>query len=518
MSPAVGAQPKWPGEPTLDHVAGRAGSLPPGTAPLCSAPSPGAASSPGRVSPLFAPVEFSIEPPPKRQIGSKRCASLGAVRDRRISAVTAAAVAGMLIAGAGLPGAASGYTVKTRRIGPGVKYTRIHDPKGPWRIKIVSVKLARDSTLDVALAQDELPGFERTSSMASRHGAIAAVNGDYALPSGRPVFDFAADGRVAQTALSWGRNFAVDVAETAAHIGHPRMRIRVFSSELFDVAVDRVNDRTPFRADPPLEEVVAFTPAGGSIERPPLRSCAARLRPVGAPRPAFDGHATEIDHVVEKVRCSYKRLAHKGGIIVAAPRASGRAAEVASLVPGLAATLSWRVKWPGVFDTIGGNPTLIEDGVVVEGNVSGGSSFFDRHPRTGVGTTADGRVLLVTVDGRRPRWSVGMTLEELADLFSSLGVTWALNLDGGGSTTMFVRGEVVNRPSDGSERAVSSALLVLRGADQGEPEPAEAAGPSPGLGLLADPGSTGGLAQAASAAGMRLVPGLEAARRAVFDP
>jgi exopolysaccharide biosynthesis protein len=84
-----------------------------------------------------------------------------------------------------------------------------------------------------------------------------------------------------------------------------------------------------------------------------------------------------------------------------------------------------------------------------------------RQARTLAGVTEDGRLLLVTVDGRRPGWSVGMTLPEAARLMRSLGARDALNLDGGGSTTMVVRGQVVNRPSDRvGERPVSDALYV----------------------------------------------------------
>ena len=75
---------------------------------------------------------------------------------------------------------------------------------------------------------------------------------------------------------------------------------------------------------------------------------------------------------------------------------------------------------------------------------------------------ADGRLILVTVDGRRPGWSAGVTLAEAARLMRSLGARDALNLDGGGSSAMTVRGRVVSRPSDaGGERPVSDALVVL---------------------------------------------------------
>ena len=68
---------------------------------------------------------------------------------------------------------------------------------------------------------------------------------------------------------------------------------------------------------------------------------------------------------------------------------------------------------------------------------------------------------MVTVDGRQPGVSVGMTLQELAEYLLSLGATDAMNLDGGGSTTMFLDGRVVNTPSDKEgERKVSDAILV----------------------------------------------------------
>jgi exopolysaccharide biosynthesis protein len=85
-----------------------------------------------------------------------------------------------------------------------------------------------------------------------------------------------------------------------------------------------------------------------------------------------------------------------------------------------------------------------------------------RHPRTAAGLRGDGTLLLVTVDGRQPELSVGMTIDELASLMRELGADTALNLDGGGSTTMVVAGKLVNSPSDaGGERPVSDALLVF---------------------------------------------------------
>lgn len=85
-----------------------------------------------------------------------------------------------------------------------------------------------------------------------------------------------------------------------------------------------------------------------------------------------------------------------------------------------------------------------------------------RHPRTAAGVSADGRTLvLAAIDGRQKDWSVGLTLPELADLMIGRGCVAAVNLDGGGSTTMVRDGAVINRPSDGKARAVANALAVV---------------------------------------------------------
>jgi exopolysaccharide biosynthesis protein len=84
-----------------------------------------------------------------------------------------------------------------------------------------------------------------------------------------------------------------------------------------------------------------------------------------------------------------------------------------------------------------------------------------RHPRTMVGVDRDGFIWLAAVDGRQPAYSIGMTFDEMQRLCDRLGLVSALNLDGGGSTTMVVKGQIVNRPSDpAGARPVSDAILV----------------------------------------------------------
>jgi hypothetical protein len=117
---------------------------------------------------------------------------------------------------------------------------------------------------------------------------------------------------------------------------------------------------------------------------------------------------------------------------------------------------------------VGGWPRIVTDGRNVAAAADSTEGTFarfsaQRHPRSAIGISRDSTtILFVVVDGRRP-WSVGMTLVELADQLLALGAYQAMNLDGGGSSTLWVRGSIVNYPSDAAgERSVGNALIVIR--------------------------------------------------------
>lgn len=117
-------------------------------------------------------------------------------------------------------------------------------------------------------------------------------------------------------------------------------------------------------------------------------------------------------------------------------------------------------------EVIGGFPLLLKDGAVVGDLEVGERPSFAaaRHPRTAAGLDRDtGTLWLVVVDGRSGE-SVGMSLPELTSLLHGLGAEDAVNLDGGGSSTMWVLGRVVNRPSDpAGERPVANGLWLVDG-------------------------------------------------------
>lgn len=107
--------------------------------------------------------------------------------------------------------------------------------------------------------------------------------------------------------------------------------------------------------------------------------------------------------------------------------------------------------------TVTFGPTLVEGGHSLSINASGIGSPTGRHPRTVVGRTNAGRWFFLIVDGRTSG-AAGMTLYEVQDLLSSKGISYAYNLDGGGSTTLYFDGKVLNQPTDGSPRRVPDML------------------------------------------------------------
>ena len=435
----------------------------------------------------------------------------------------------------------------SRELASGVTFDSYYDRAGPWAVQQVTYSLSSPSRLDTALAHDELAGFEPTSSIAQRRDALVAVNGDFGLPSGRPVHAYAEDGRLEQHEQESGYMLTYDARQLGARIGAPLLERTVENRRTrARVAVDAVNPVAVVG-----DQLAEFTPDGRGVASPPTGSCSVRMRPANEPTLRTDGRVQRT-YLVDAVTCgTTPPPVDEDGTVLSTPVGSAKDAAIRAFQAGDEVYATWTTQWRQVNDMLGGNPVVVANGAVAAANVDQTGAYFARQPRTGVGYTDDGRMFVVTVDGRQPGHSVGMTMRELAELFVRLGATWALNLDGGGSTTMVVEGDVTNRTccnvSSGvaEERAVSSALLILRGSDPDEvpppplPSPSASASGSPAgspsatptatvspgtaaltagtTGALSswrvtdavlDPGSTGGLAAALQARRVRLSPEL----------
>ncbi len=385
------------------------------------------------------------------------------MRRKRIRRPGLALLLSISFAGLSYPQSLSKPAPESRRVetvAPGVERVEIRRGEfsvgvGPdrWVINVLVLDPSK-TRLALGRADDKIVGTETTSSIARRHGAVAATNGGYFRTDGpyrgEPAGIVLRAGKVLSEPSRRRPGLAV------SNKG-PRTRLAVvdvaFSTEVIasKSARRRIDGINRPRLD---DELILFTP---EFNRTTMTG------PEG------------IEAVIERDRVS-AIIPGKGDAEI--PRAgwvlSAHGAAAAWLQANLrrGGRLEWRSDirfsprppFPPEF-VIGGGPRLVHGGKPAAATDPGtyGAGFADaRHPRTAIGVRADGRILLVTVDGRQPERSVGMTIAELTALLLELGAVDAVNMDGGGSTTMAVRGRVVNSPSDlTGERPVGDALLVF---------------------------------------------------------
>ena len=115
---------------------------------------------------------------------------------------------------------------------------------------------------------------------------------------------------------------------------------------------------------------------------------------------------------------------------------------------------------------VGGGPVLIQNAEIKITNNKeikfAGKAIDDKHPRSAMGYTADGRLIFLVVEGRFPGKAEGATLKQLAQMLKDIGCTEALNLDGGGSTCLLINGKETIHPSDKEGQRAVPAVFVVR--------------------------------------------------------
>ncbi len=132
------------------------------------------------------------------------------------------------------------------------------------------------------------------------------------------------------------------------------------------------------------------------------------------------------------------------------------------------ATSADRLLADGVWNTLSFGPALLSGGEIVDGigdvevdTNFGNHSIQGRQPRTGIGMIGSNHLVAVVVDGRSDGYSVGVTMTEFAAIFQRLGATVAYNIDGGGSSTMYFDGALVNNPLGANKERGTSDILYI---------------------------------------------------------
>lgn len=354
-------------------------------------------------------------------------------------------------------------SLKFQEIEPGIEYGQTtsgqatkDERTGPWFINALRIDLAL-ATPKIVHALDEGVGLETVSSLAARHGATAATNGGYFRIAGtyrgdsigllvldRDLISEPNNERAALGLIDAG-------SKTEVVFGHLR-----FSGEIsvgsMKHSVQGLN--RPLSAD----ELIIFTPKfhHTTLTNPEGIEIVVRRNRVASIGDLKGSSAIPVDgYVISAVGKSREWLKTK-------VRKGSRIAfswHLESVEP------ADKTDWRSAYSLVSGGPQLIKSAKVAitdkQEKMAAGFAT-DLHPRTAIAKSDSGKLLLVTVDGRQPGISMGMSLYMLADLLLELGAVEAINLDGGGSTTMVIHSKIVNKPSDqAGERPVSDAILIF---------------------------------------------------------
>jgi hypothetical protein len=346
-------------------------------------------------------------------------------------------------------------------LAPGVTHRVVTDPAGPWTVHVVAVATARCApVLEARKAPGRLSSLATTSELAGT--ALFGVNADFfRAPGGTPVGAHVHGGVPWSGPTEWPV-FAMDAAGAIA-AGRARLAGQVAVGGASAPLTQINRPATPFTAYQGTADGVALhtsradtVPADSSARRIALRLVAGDERAGSAIVMAVDSPAPRtFVRPGEAVLLVRGRARGWGAQRAPGDSVAWEAAVVVDDGSGTAIT---------AYEAVGGFPVLLAGGRDVLGLQTVRRAFGDeRHPRTALGWSGRGaRFFFVVVDGRQEH-SVGMTLPELTAFMRRLGATEAINLDGGGSTALVIRGRLANRPSDAAgERRVGNALALAR--------------------------------------------------------
>jgi len=299
---------------------------------------------------------------------------------------------------------------------------------------------------------DASKGRATVSEMVRANQALGGVNGDFFPYTGDPLGFMMSGGKVisavgdpVRSVFAWGQgSAAIGLVKTEG----------TFTPEAgTPIVLNGLNEECP------LNKVVVNGPIAGTA--------IAKLPNVHLVYKVDSGDwtpGTEIQGVLTSVVADAERLTVPEGSFVVTAQGT-QTALVKGLSVGAKANLRWKVDgfdWSKMPEAIGGGPFLVRSGKVdIDASAQRFPDSFStvRNPRTAMGKTAEGDLVFAVIDGRQAI-SVGATLEEMALVMLRLGCTEAINLDGGGSSEMVLRGVILNRPSDGSERPVANGVMI----------------------------------------------------------
>jgi hypothetical protein len=370
-------------------------------------------------------------------------------------AVIWAFFAGLFLA----PGAASAATpIRGQTLLPGVIYSRQLEftSHGPVVVHvIVAPKPTGLYALKPILSNNAILGREKVTSMQRRFSSeatVASVNGDlFSFTDGHPTGGLIRGGVLDSAPVDFRSTVGIDT-DGVLHVD--RVRMEGTWQGTGQRRILGINE--PPRAN----RTTLYTHTWGA--RTPAENGGAQA--IIRPFPATAPNAPLTGVVTQFVTGGNQPIPADGAVLVARGAQAGFLSQESPVGSNITIRLTLTPAWTNVTEAVGGGPVIVRGGKPVFRSLEGFTTdqLAFRHPRTGIGQLADGRIVLVAVDGRQPGYSTGLTNFELALTMMRLGCVTASALDAGGSTTMAFDGKLLNRPSDpGGERAVAEALTLF---------------------------------------------------------
>lgn len=322
----------------------------------------------------------------------------------------------------------------------GIKHVRMtkYYNNRPVRINIVEVSQAINEELIIepAIASSTLASRNKISKIADRENALVAINGGYFKPeTGVPLGTLMINGKM-YTGPIYER-----VAMGFFDNGYEMSRIQLnakIKTNIGGLAIDNVNQPRMLST-----HTIVYTPDWGSYS---------------PQSPKYGIQLVIEDSKLIKTSYSPCEIPKNGYIII------GPENKLKPFLNAKKFNLDIKISpnWNGVNHIISGGPYLVKDGeVYVDMTDEKLTAIGGRNPRTAIGYTKDNHIIMLTADGREGA-SIGLTVNELARLMKQLGCINAMNLDGGGSTIMYVNGKVVNKPAVQGGIPLSHTLVIRK--------------------------------------------------------
>ncbi len=341
-------------------------------------------------------------------------------------------------------------TLYHAQVGPGMYQTEYNFRTVPWRVHVLRIELGQPNLkFRTVKADDYMYGTETPSSMRERlqqkEGAyvVAGINGDF-YSGGKPSNTQVIDGTMLKKPHSTREALLFDESYNPWIAGNLSFSGSVKGTG-FTESISVLNESRP------ANSVAAYNSYIGSSTGTNAYGTEIALKLEG------ESLVNEpASYVVTRIEENVGDMSFNNNedIILSIHGTPLNSFSSVAVNDTLELEFDLQPLTQKIKEAIGGNGQFVKNGVV-------NSNWEVRHPRTAVGFTQDTtQIFFVVVEGRYSL-SKGMMLSELGDFMTRIGVSEAINLDGGGSSSLLIQDELVNHPSDGTERATANGLFVM---------------------------------------------------------